>query len=314
MATVESIVRDVIAGVDSDGAFLNCVRWINYRYEELVARVKFRHLRKIGEIQVLATYDTGTIAATRDSTAVVGTDTLWETLMGSGTQEYWYLRNNNAWYKIASVTDETNLVLTTAFSEDTVTTGTYSIVKRYYPLDSTSRWVTSFVHTRLRREMDLMAMESLDSKAPGRTLVTSFPTTAAQLGVDSNGSLLFEFYPYSTESEILHYVYYELPTALTLSSTIPPQIDATVLKEGVLIDLYRYLKAEMRNKGRIDEANSWGNDEQRQQTRWEKYIQQASRTSRGVDDLAFVLKKYGTGYPLRDITTAREEVLMRWPG
>ena len=56
------------------------------------------------------------------STAVVGTDTLWASNVSAG--DYFRVDANgiaesSVWYKIASVTDDTNLVLETAYGEAT---------------------------------------------------------------------------------------------------------------------------------------------------------------------------------------------------
>jgi hypothetical protein len=155
-------------------------------------------------------------------------------------------------------------------------------------------------------------LEELEREAPGRILTHQFPRTVAQIGVDSNFYLQVEFYPYSAKSEIVHYVYWDLPTELTIASTIPAQIDPYVLKEGALIDAYRFLKAKARMSGQFDAANSWGNDEQRQQTRWERNINEAIRTDQGSDDKTFILSMYGGRRGIGDIVTARDHILSNW--
>jgi hypothetical protein len=155
-------------------------------------------------------------------------------------------------------------------------------------------------------------LEQLDREAPGRILTDQYPRTVTEVGVDSNGYTQVEFYPYSSTSEIVHYVYWDLPTALVLTSTIPQKIDPYILKEGALIDAYRYLKAKARMAGDNDAANSWGNDEQRQTTRWENYIREAQRTDQGADDKTFILSMFGGSRGQRDITTAHDHVLTNW--
>lgn len=313
MATVDELARDIVGSLGLSEQFLIAIRWIDNRYKEMVSRVRFRHLRKIGEVQIPATYSTGTVAVTRDDTAVTGSSTEWQTNIGSGSQEYWYIKIASAWYKISSVGGETSITLATNFSEDTVTENTHYAVKRYHPLDTTARWLGDFVLTRLRLPLPLIPLEKLDREAPGRILTSQYPGCVTQLGVDSNNYLMVEFYPYSAESEIVHYVYWDLPTALTLGSTIPTQIDAYTLKEGALIDAYRYLKAQARKQGAFDIANSWRNDEFAQATKWENYIQQAARTDKGADDTAFILSMYGnTRMRNRDIRDAHDYVYSQW--
>lgn len=322
MATVDELCRDIVGSLGLGDSYLIAARWIDNRYKELVNRVRFKHLREIGEVQIPATYDgsddDATVDATRDSTAVTGTDTEWETTFpgSSGSQEYYYIKISSAWYKIASVTDDTNLVLTTAFSEDDVDDGTHKVVKRHHALDSNARWLGDFMLTRLRLPLGdngaPISLEELDRKAPGRILTDQFPRTVAQVGVDSNGYLMVEFYPYSAKSEIVHYVFWNMPTALTISSTIPSVIDPYVLKEGVLIDAYRLLKSKAYNSGQADIGNSWRNDEFAQATRWEKYVMQAIRADQGVDDKAFILSKFGSRFQSGDIVNAHDHVYSNW--
>jgi hypothetical protein len=144
---------------------------------------------------------------------------------------------------------------------------------------------------------------------PGRTLVGNIPTHVAQVGTDSSNNLIYEIYPPPEESEIIHYIYWNLPSTLTANSTIPAVIDPYTLKEGVLIDLYRYEKAAARRNLQIEAANSWSNDEARQRTIWKKVIKDAIRTSRGSDDITFILTMFRTSQGRRrDQRTAHDYV------
>jgi hypothetical protein len=150
MATVDELARDIVGSLALSEAYLIAVRWIDNRYKQLCSRVRFKHKRKIGEVQIPATYDTGTVTTTRDSTAVTGASTVWDTTPGNGAQTDWWIKPSSAWYKVSSVTNDTALVLATAFSEDAVAAGSYSLVKRYHSLNATARWLGDFVLTRLR--------------------------------------------------------------------------------------------------------------------------------------------------------------------
>ncbi len=313
MATVDELARDIVGSLAIDEGYLIAVRWIDNRYKQLVSRVRFKHLRNIASVSIPATYDTGTVAVTLGSTAVVGTDSLWATTPTVATHVDWWIRISNAWYRVAAVVSDTSLTLATAFAETTVTANSYSLVKRTHSLGSTARWLGDFVLTRLRHNMGPpIALEELDRIDPGRLLTHHYPTKVTQIGVDSSFYLQVEFYPYSAGAEIVHYAYWALPTALTLASTIPTQIDPYVLKEGALIDAYRYLKSKARQAGQFDAANSWGNDEQRQQTRWERNIQEAVRTDQGADDKSFILSMYGGGRGVGPMRTAHDYVYTNW--
>lgn len=311
MATAEEIARDILASAASDVGFLTVIKWLDNRYQQLVSRVRFRHLRKIGEVILPARHNDGTITISRGSTACAGSSTNF-TNVGSGTQEYYYLRASSAWYKIASITDDDNLVLSSAFAEDSVSAGSYNIVKKLHPLDSTARWIGDFLHTRLRTLLEPISIEAMDRSAPGRVLVGSYPVQVAQIGIDSNNYLMVEFYPYPNESEIVHYVYWDIPSTLSITTTIPPQIDPYILKEGVLIDLYRYLASRAAKAGNVEAAAYYRNDYRAQETRWEDRIQEAANTDQGMDDKAFILTALGGRIRTGDIRTAHDIVLDRW--
>ncbi len=313
MATVDELARDVIASIATDANAIAAAKWINNRYQEMVSRVKFRHLRQVGELYIPGVFDTGTVSATRGSTAITGDDTEFETDIGADDQEYYYIRPSSAWYKVASVGSETSITLASYFAEDDVDDGSYDLVKRYHPLDSNARWVGDFYFTRLRRKLADISLNELDILFPGRSLSGNIPSHVAQVGVDSNSYLMYEIYPPPVNSELISYVYWNLPTALTISSTIPPVIDAYTLKEGVLIDLYRYEKAVAIRKGNVEQAIVWRNDEKAQATIWDKAMKSAIRTSRSSDDLTIILEMFrGIPSGQGEQRTARDYIWDNW--
>lgn len=312
MATAEEVVRDLVGSVASDVGHMVALRWLDHRYRQLISRAKFRQLRKVGEVQIPATYDTGTVAVTRDATAVTGSSTEWATTPGAGAQTDYYIKIVSAWYKVSTVGGDTSITLATNFSEDTVTAASYSLVKRTHSLDSSARWLGDFMHTRLRTKLKTMHLDELNREAPGRILTDSYPLAVADHGVDSSNVRQVEFYPYSNESEIVHYIYWDIPDALTMTTTIPKQIDGYILKEGALIDMYRYLKAKAYKDGKVDEGNSWRNDEHVQETKWERRIQEAIMADRGIDDISLILEWTGGSIRAGDIRNAHDYVLQNW--
>jgi hypothetical protein len=313
MATVEDVVRDVQGSVSSDAAYLSIVKWIDSRYKQLMSKTRFKLQRKIGELEVAANYSTGTATVSRGSTSVVGVGTTWVTDIGSGAQTDWYIRIKSAWYQISSVGGELAITLATNFSEDDASAASYTAVKRFHALNSTARWLGEFFLTRLRIPVKTVPAEQLDAEHPGRVLSSSFPLLVAQAPRSSDGYLRVELYPYSKNSEIIHYVYWDLPSTLAITTTIPQEIDPYVLKEGALIDMYRFLKSKAYHANRIDEGNSWRNDEMVQQGVWKKVMQEAARTDQAVDDATFILQTMdGRGARAGDIKTARDYVYNEW--
>jgi hypothetical protein len=89
----------------------------NYPYE---------YMRKISP---MSEYSTGTVLVTNADTAVVGTDTFWASNVSAGD----YIRvdangiaESSIWYKIATVTDDENIILESAYGEATETLMDYS--------------------------------------------------------------------------------------------------------------------------------------------------------------------------------------------
>jgi hypothetical protein len=312
LATVEEIVRDIESFAPANISGLAIARWIDNRYKEMVSKIRYRHLRKVGELSIPGVFETGSVTATRGSTAVSGSSTQFETDMGSGDQEHYYLSAVTAWYQIASVTDESNLVLNAAFSEDSVSSTSYTIVKRTHALDASARWLGTFVMPRLRRKLNLISHQELNISVPGRPVAGRYPESAAQVGVDSNGYIKVEIYPPPKYSELINYVYWDLPSQLTMSSTIPQVIDNYVLKEGALVDVYRASKIAQINLGNVEAAAVYSNEEAKQRTIWNRSIKDAQRTQQGSEDLNFVIEGFGGQRPSSEIRTAREHVLSRW--
>lgn len=310
---VDQLARDIISSAASDKNYLLAIRWVNSRYREIVSRVKFRHLRKVGELTVEGVIDTGTVDVTRGSTSVSGTSTTFETDISSGDQEYYWFRTLTNWYKIASITSDTALTLDTAFAEATVSDGSYKIIRKHHVVASTARWVGDFYLPRLRYRITKVHLDTLDFKFPARTICNHYPNYVAEVGVDSNNYGTYEFYPIPENAELVTYIYWELPSSLTVSSTIPPVIDAYTLKEGAMIDFYRYRKMEEIQKGNVEAAAVLANEEQKSTTRWEKRIKDAIRTSRGSDDMSLILNLY-PDLPSRvgDQRTARDYVFDNW--
>lgn len=313
MATPESIVKDVIASLNTKAGAPLAAKWVDNRYIELVTKVRFRHLRKIGELIIPATINDGTVAVTRGATTVTGTSTTFETDIGSGSQTAWYIKISSAWYLISSITSDTILELASAFSEDTVTSASYSAVKRFHITATNARWLGDFVLTRLRLPLETISLDELNLRAPGRILTGQFPRIMAQVGVDSNYVITVEFYPASSDSEIVHYVYWNLPSTLSFTTTIPVQVDPHILKEGILIDLYRWEKMQSIMQGNIEAATLMRNEERAQSTRWQAYIDDAVAADRGVDDLTFILKSTRSSISSRPSEmTAHDYVYNRW--
>lgn len=316
--TVDALVRDIIGSTKTSAGSPLIIRWINNRYTELVNRVKFRHLRQVGELSLPALVTAGTITATRGSATITPDATAqaaWVTSPGVSTaHEHWYLRANTTWYRVASIdAAAVTATLASAFAEDDITAGSYTLAKRTHSLNANARWTGTFVFDRLRFPLEQLALDELDSLAPSRTIAGSYPTHVSQIGVDANGYLKYEIYPPPTDSELLHYTYWSLPTALAFTANLPQVIDSYVLKDGVLIDLFQFEKLESIRNGNIEAAAVFANEQAKQRTIWDNKIKDAIRTSRGADDITFILKMFrGQARRNSDQRDAHDYVYDNW--
>lgn len=316
MATVDEIVKTLLGSVDTETDVLLAIQWLNDRYKELVSRVRFNHLRRVGELRTAAMVDTGSITIARDSKAVTGGSTTWATSPGvfaTTTQPYWALRGATAWYEVDYVTSNTALRLVTAFSEASLSSASYKLAKRYHILDSSARWLGQFVHPRHGVLLgEPISQHELDSIDPRRSVTGSPPGYVSLVGTtktgntDGVGTLMVEIYPYSEEAELLQYVYWDIPSAFGMGDTIPPQIDDYILKEGAYIDYCRFMMAKREKEGKLEATTFWRNEMHAAKTKWEHMIAQAARTDRAVDDASFILERSGaSNYGLGVVKTAR---------
>ncbi len=314
--TTEQIARSALGALSSDASFLLACSWVSERYQNLVSRIRFKHLRKPGEFTAPAAITTGTVAVTQGTNIVVGTSTTWTpTIVGR------HFRGANSWYKIAAFISPTELRLESIYSEATLTAGAYVIAARFITLDPIVRWLgNTIVMSRTRWYYNAIPFEHFDIKYPSRIIQHSArPLAWAEVGssLNVNDKLCkqIEIYPALTSDELFNFVYWELPTELKEpSSPIPPEIDLTVLKEGVLIDVMRDKMAQAEKANNIEAAALWRNEYRAQQTTWEKEITRAMIADKGVDDGTFILQSL-SHHAVGDITTARDDVYSRgnWP-
>lgn len=102
-----------------------------------------------GWLPLVPNYDTGTVTFTADSRAVVGVGTTWTTAM-KGRK---ILGADGAWYKIASVVDTTNLILTQPYQGTTTAGASYRIWKDEYRLYPEALALGGFVNYHLSTTM-----------------------------------------------------------------------------------------------------------------------------------------------------------------
>lgn len=314
------IARSVLAAVASDAGLELAGRWLNERYVEFCARTRLHQLRSVGQVYVPAPLTAGTVNATLGSNQVVGTSTAF-----TNAHVNCFFRYSVVWYRIIAVNATTQtLTLDSLVGEDTNTAATYFVVHRYIPLDANTRWVGEVIHQRRRRKLVNMPWHRFQTTYPSRQLVGAYPWAYTEAphndGVnptDPTRRKYIEVYPPSSIEEVYTYTSWAIPDKLELEDYLPPEVDGYVLREGGLIDHYRY-QAEMAIQGgKVDVAGYYANMAARQMTIWEDKIQQSILAdSAGRQDVSLEWAAYGLATDGSDMDTdivnAHQDIIWSW--
>lgn len=319
MPTLETIARQVVAAVDSDAGYLLAAQWIQGRYEQIATRVKLRHLRKVGLVTVPAPITTGLATFTRDSPYVTGDATAtaaWGSLLKNG----WWIRTRNVWYEIIDyelLAGVGRLTLAAKFGEDSVTAGAYVLYQRFVELAADCQFVgRKFLNLRRRTEIQYKTMDEIDHVDPSRRLARGWgPIVACEAPLSAQNRRQVEFYPEPSTSETYGYLYWRFPTVMQLSDSIPPLIPGYVLREGALIDLYRYKAGKAADKQDVNTAGYWRNEARAQETKWDdERWREAIMADKADDETTFILAHGGMEFITYDVTNAKDDILSRWTG
>lgn len=326
--TVQELARSILGATGADAGPQMAARWINERYVEFVGRARTHQLQHYGSVFVPAPLTGGTVSVTQGSASVVGTGTSF-----ASSNIGWFLRANITWYAVVGVAGQT-LTLDSAYSEGTNTASSYQLVQRYIPSDPAARWISHVAHQRTRRLLNALTQAEMEAAYPSRQIVGGFPSVWAEAartvtgGIDISATLgtagqkLIEVYPPSTTPETYYYTYWTVPAQLTLTSTLPPEVDEYVLREGVLVDVYRWKSEKAANKALetnnlqlLQVAEYYANKESRQRTIWEQVIQDALVADAALRPEMSISIETWPNAPMwdRDIETAHDWIVSTWP-
>lgn len=304
--TVEDIARHVagLASLDIDVQLVG--NWVSTRWAECAASSTLRILRRVGELVIPAPYDTGTVTITRGSKTVTGVGTTFaEEHVGR------HFRARTSWYEIDQFTSATTLQLKSEFAEDDVSASGYTIVQRRHEVTPDARHLGTFVHMRRRRPLQVSSLEGLDRADSSRFSINSYPRYVAEIEASPSFGRRVEIYPFSSTSEIIHYIYWSDPPQLGFKSYIPGLANDEALREGVLADVYRHLMFKALDAGSVEKAAFLRNEFRAQETRWlSVHRTRVISQDEGLDDDEFILERrpahpYDENY---DIRTARDHV------
>jgi hypothetical protein len=319
--TVEDVARAALGALDTDASLLRAAKWAAERYRELTNRSRFRHLMRTGEIALEPPVTAGTVTVTPGSVSIVADATAQAAIAVVGNIVGQFIRCQVAWYEIINYVAATGTIeLKSPYSETASGAGTgFRIVQRFVTLDPSVRFLGEFVHTRRHRKLRKTNKMALDLHYPGRNLISGGPRAVADLGVDpTTHERRVEFYPYNDQRELIVYQYWVIAPDISerLDTPLPNEVDLALLKQGVLVDLYRYEMAKLMHAGKVEAAALMRNEARAQATTWESAIEDIIRADRASEDVSFVLKLHGGGAEYLDdplIQDAHDEVLARWP-
>lgn len=305
----------MLSDVASDAGHVLASTWVAQRYIEMVTKVRYRQLRKIGEVVVPATILAGTVTVVEGSDIVTPDATAlaaWSAIPNDGLVGR-YLRFQDAeWYQVMQFVGGV-VTLASPYAVAGAAGIGYNLAARYITLADDARWLGDFMHMRLWKPLEIVPLETLDYIAPGRPYAQGVPSVMSEIGLSADGRRVVEIYPYPSQSEIINYVYWALPLTLTFESEIPRMIPAYTLKEGALINAMRYKMSQALTLGKVDEAAVWRNEFRAQETKWyNKILPDAARADRGVDDVTMIVQGFGSRYGRPWIRTAHDQVYNSW--
>lgn len=283
---VEELAREVVGSVDAEEGYLIAQRWISNRYQEIAALLPLKTLLKFGETTIPAAIHEGTITVARGSEGVTGSGTNWGAHLKG-----WFLKREMGWYEIEKVDSPTQLTLLSPYAEGNAAGVGYWIVNRRVPLAPGVRRLQ--VMRAGGRHLDYIGAAEMDLSYADRWLVSDYPQVAAEVGIDSTVSptvRLYEFYPYPRNGCVVSYTYHENPTQLKMEDELPDFIDSGMLKEGTLIDLFRFEMGRALKEGRTQEAGFWRNEMRAQQTLWEQRLREVPINTGATDSGTFILR------------------------
>jgi len=314
MATVEQVARSALAAIDSSAILPLAAQWCSERLAEAAARTKFRFLRGLGAFVIPPVMQTGLVTVRRGSRVVIGDVVAQAAWSNALVGRFFQIVPRVTWTEIVAFDPSTNtLELGPPFAEEDVTAGAYRIVQRFATLDPQARKMGPFLFQRFRIPVELVAYERLQTLAPERQYFAFGPTIVAEAGEDRNGTKQVECYPYSIRSEQVTYVFWRRPPDLELHDLLPGAVDATMLKEGVLVDAMRYEWARAVREGKGDMAQMWAAQIPMQEARWRDRFQLIALQDNGTEDAQFILgspMSAGLGI-VREIRSAADEIFSR---
>jgi len=211
-------------------------------FRQVAERRRWSWLLKRGQFLVPDVYDTGTVAVTNNSTAVVGTGTTFTSAM-AGRQ---FRISGSPIYTIATYTDATHIVLDDEYGGDTDAAASYEIYQCYFeaPTDFHS-FVTVFDPSTDQRLSLNYTQRELDTWDVSRSNSgDAYAVAAFDYRVPSGETVAvprYELWPHKKAQYVYPFLYESRPTDLQDSgATLPRFLRGDVLLEMALAEAARW--------------------------------------------------------------------------
>lgn len=288
---LEDVAREALAAVNGQANLLLVAQWAASRFQEVASQYRLRHLRRVGEVIVPGAVTAGVATATRGSSTVVGdatARTAWAAIKAELDAGRRAFRGALAWYGVAGLDAAGDLRLATDYAEETTSVAGYHLVVRYVRLADDVRFITAVGHPRLSRPLRDASLTRFADLDPQRRRV-GVPELWVETTPDPGGERRIEVYPYCALAEQLVYLYYPNPPRLGMQDGLPPGIDGALLKDGVLVDLFRWESAAAARAGNVELAGYWRNEARAQETKWGRTMGLIAAADQGADDMDMLL-------------------------
>lgn len=139
-------------------------QWIQNRYQQILDALPWQRLEKETVIQTVASYATGTLAATQGSTAVTGTGTTWTAAM---TGRMIRIADRSEFYTFTRTGDTTG-TLDRGYEGDTGTGLSYRIDQNIFALPDGLLILKGVAPLDGTAPLEVMSLARLNAIAPGR--------------------------------------------------------------------------------------------------------------------------------------------------
>jgi hypothetical protein len=213
--------------------------WIDGRYQQILDVLEWERQRVEAVLELVAPYETGTLALTKGSSGVT---LVGGTFTSAMTGRALRVVGREEFYEFTCATGATG-TLDRAYEGDTATAGAYKIFQHIYVLPSDCRMVEALLAFD-GGPLEKLSRGRLNASAPGRPLFGTPRSWAAYMDDSSDPPRQqIEVYPIPDEGIGLPLTYFaEVATPTTTSVSLLPWVRSAAMLAGVTADIQRHLK------------------------------------------------------------------------